>query len=196
MVYHQLHRYLVQLVQELYLAYGQQHQQYRNHVQQMDSSGVNVKESDMLLQTLKVLDEIGTTVFTADKAGIKDASNRVLHFPEYIYDRLFATPLAAYIWTCVRGVWKVSYVNAKYSVVGGSGAAVDVLVCSGVTAPGSGVTQLTGTIALTATAPASVNGTLIASPTLIQPGDSVARVISGTPGSLEGAITIELTRVE
>lgn len=145
--------------------------------------------------TLRVVDKTtGATILNVDETGIKDAASSVFSGTQIIRDRLFATPLAAYMWTCLEGTWRVIAVNAKYSVVGGAGATVDVLVSPGVTAP-AGTTQLTAPIALTATAPASVNGTLITTPTLILPGDSLSRVIGGTPGSLEGILTVQIRRI-
>jgi len=85
-------------------------------------------------------------------------------------------------------------VNAKVSVTGGTSCTVDLLVSPGVVAP-AGTTQLTAAIDIEETAPFSRNGVLIASPTRIFPGDSISRVIAGTPGSLEGLLTVQLKRV-
>jgi hypothetical protein len=145
-----------------------------------------------VLSNLTIVDKSGNTVFQVDHNGVRDGSSRVA--TKTIETRLFATPLAAYMWTCIEGVWQVQAVNAKVSVTGGSGCTVDVLVSSGVVAP-AGTTQLTGAMDIEATAPFSVNGVLIASPTLILPGDSVSRVIAGTVGSLEGLLTVQLKRI-
>lgn len=149
----------------------------------------------MLLQSLKVLNNAGGTVLDISDT-VKDGLGRVVQAPKFIVDRIAPTPLAAYMWTCLEGVWQVAAVNAKCSVTGGASCTCDVLVCAGVAAPGSGTTQLTATLDIEATAPFSVNGVLIASPTLIQPGDSVARVIAGTVGSVEGLLTVQLKRVQ
>ena len=148
-----------------------------------------------IFSNLKVVNTAGATVFEVDDSGVKDGSAREFQSSEFLFDRLFATPLAAYMWTCLEGVWQVAAVNAKVSVTGGASCTVDVLVSPGVVAP-AGTTQLTAAMDIEATAPFSVNGTLIASPTLIFPGDSVSRVIAGTPGSLEGLLTVQLKRVQ
>jgi hypothetical protein len=145
---------------------------------------------------IKVVDKnTGATLLTVDEGGFKDGTNRVFQASEFLFDRLFATPLAAYMWRCLEGVWQVAAVGADISVTAGTGGTVDVLVCSAAVAPGSGTTQLTAVIDIEETAPAQRNGTLIASPTLIFPGMLVARVIAGTPASLEGVLTVQIKRV-
>lgn len=148
-----------------------------------------------VMRSLRVVNAVGSAILDVDDQGVKDGLGRITLTLETVTDRLFATPLAAYMWTAVEGTWAVAFVNAKYSVVGGASCTCDVLVCPGITAPGSGTTQLTAVLDLTATAPASRNGTIIATPTRINPGDSVARVIAGTPGSLEGCLTVTLRRI-
>ena len=136
----------------------------------------------------------GAMVWQADERGSRDGSNRYFFAPIYINDRLFATPLAAYMWTCDEGVWQVASVTAKVSVTGGASCTVDVLVSPGVVAP-AGTTQLTAVMDIEATAPFFVTGTLITTPTQIFPGDSLSRVIAGTVGSVEGLLTVKLKRV-
>ena len=147
-----------------------------------------------VLSNIKVVNTAGVTVFQIDDNGVMDGTGRGILFSEFIVDRLFATPLAAYMWTCLEGVWQVQAVNAKVSVTGGTSCTVDLLVSAGAVAP-AGTTQLTAPIDIEETAPFSRNGVLIASPTRIFPGDSISRVIAGTPGSLEGLITVQLKRV-
>jgi len=143
-----------------------------------------------------VLSTTGQVLFNVDDTGAKDGTGRVFQASKFISDRLFATPLASYIWTCLEGVWQVQAASAMVSVTGGASTTCSVLVCTAAEAPGSGVAQLTGAMDIEATAPFLVNGVLIASPTLILPGMSVARVIAGTPASLEGALTVQLKRVQ
>lgn len=145
--------------------------------------------------TLKVVNSLGATVWQADSDGVKDGSNRIHHPAEFLIDRIFATPLAAYLWTCQEGVWQISHVSAMCSVTGGASTTCDVLVCTSAQAPGSGATQLTGAMDIEATAPFLVQGVLIASPTLIYPGMSVARVFAGTVASVEGKLTVQIKRV-
>ncbi len=136
----------------------------------------------------------GVTVFQADATGVRDGLDRYYPAFQHLNDRLFATPLAAYMWTCDEGVWQVAGVSCKVSVTGGASCTVDVLVSPGVTAP-AGTTQLTAVIDIEETAPFLARGTLITTPTQIFPGDSVSRVIAGTVGSLEGRITVKIKRI-
>ena len=146
--------------------------------------------------SIQVVDKYtGATILTVDETGMKDSQSRVFQSSEFIFDRIFATPLAAYMWTCLEGVWRVQAVNANMSVTGGAGCTVTVLVCPNGTAPGSGTAQLTAPMDIEETAPFSVNGTLIAAPTAIFPGMSVARLIAGTVGSVEGLLTVQLKRI-
>jgi hypothetical protein len=146
--------------------------------------------------TLRVVNKnTGVTVFDVDENGVRDGTNRVFQASEFIFDRLFATPLAAYMWTCLEGVWQVAAVNANVSVTGGAGTTVQVLVCASGVAPGSGTAQLTTALDIEETAPFAVNGVLIASPTQIFPGMSVSRLIAGTVASVEGLLTVQLKRV-
>lgn len=148
-----------------------------------------------IYSNLRVVDRVGNTIFQVDENGVKDGSNSTMQAAEFIFDRIAPTPLAAYMWTCLQGVWQVIAVNAKCSVTGGAGCTIDVLVSPGVVAP-AGTTQLTAPIALTATAPFSINGVVIATPTTINPGDSISRVIAGTVGSVEGLLTVQLKRIQ
>lgn len=146
--------------------------------------------------SMKVVDKAtGATIFTVDETGIRDSSSRVFQPSEFIFDRIAPTPLAAYIWACLEGVWQIQAVRADMSVTGGASCTVTVLVCPPGTAPGSGTAQLTAPIDIEETAPFSVSGTLIASPTPIFPGMIVSRLIAGTVGSVEGSLTIQLKRI-
>lgn len=142
---------------------------------------------------LTVIDKAGNIVFQVDGDGVRDATDRLT--TKTLETRLFATPLAAYMWRCTEGVWQVEYAVADCSVTGGTSCTCDVLVCASAVAPGSGTTQLSAVMDIEATAPFAVSGALIASPTQIFPGMLVARVIAGTPGSLEGILTVQLKRI-
>lgn len=137
----------------------------------------------------------GATVFEVDETGVRDSSDGLLETRRVFTARLFATPLAAYMWRCIEGVWQVSGAVADCSVTGSTSCTVDVLVCATAVAPGSGTTQLAAAMDIEATAPFAVNGVLIASPTEIFPGMLLARVIAGTPSTLEGILTVQLKRI-
>lgn len=138
----------------------------------------------------------GTPVVTLDETGMKDGSNRYFAGWQAISWPLLAGSLASYMWTCKEGVWQVADVEAVVSVTGGSGATIDVLVCAGVTAPGSGVTQLSAVLDVQETAPFRARGTLIAAPTKLYRGDSVAMNIGGTLTGLVGLLSVQVKRIQ
>jgi hypothetical protein len=150
-----------------------------------------------IVSNIKVVDKSGNTVINVDENGFRDGStiSRVYSPFEFLFDRIFATPLAAYMWRCFEGVWQVTNVGADCSVTGGASTTADVLVCAPAVAPGSGTSQLTAVIDIEETAPFQRTGTLIASPTLIHPGMLVARVYAGTVASVEGILTVQIRRI-
>jgi len=137
----------------------------------------------------------GATVLTLDDDGMKDSSNRIFNAFVNVQAQLLATPVANYIWRCRFGVWQVEYVNALVRVTGGTGCTCDVLVCQQVEAVASGVSQLTAVMDLEETAPFQATPALIASPTEIFPGDSVAFNYGGTATGLIGLLTVVIKRV-
>lgn len=93
------------------------------------------------------------------------------------------------------GNYQVAGVSSCFSTASSSGT-VQVEVATGTQAPGSGTNQLTGTLALSGTANTVSNGTVIASPTTIAPGNRVNIIIGGTMTSLaNGMVEIVLKRV-
>lgn len=93
--------------------------------------------------------------------------------------------------------WQVVGVQVVPNVIGGAGATVTVEVCTGLTAPGSGVAQLGAALVIgsTATAHKVLNGALIAAPTTMQKGDRLGIVMAGTLTGLIGMLTIAIKRV-
>lgn len=137
----------------------------------------------------------GGVVLTADKDGLKDASNRIFNAFVNISTPLLATPVANYIWRCRFGVWVVEYVSALVRVTGSTSCTCDVLVCQQVEAVASGVSQLSAVMDLEETAPFQAVPTLIATPTQIFPGDSVAFNYGGTATGLIGLLTVIVKRL-
>lgn len=138
----------------------------------------------------------GARVALIDEAGFKDVDGRMFDARERINYPLVAVPVANYIWLCDRGVWKVEYVAAQARVTGGGSATIDVLVCQGVEAVASGVSQLAAVMDVEETAPFKAVPALIAAPTPIYPGDSVAFNGGGTLTGLIGVLTVILKRIE
>ena len=139
---------------------------------------------------------VGATILTLDEDGMKDSSNRIFSAFQHVEAQLLATPVANYIWRCRFGVWVVEYVNALVRVTGSTGCTCDVLVCQQVEAVASGVTQLGAVMDLEETAPFQATPALIASPTEIYPGDSVAFNYGGTATGLIGLLTVLLKRIK
>jgi hypothetical protein len=137
----------------------------------------------------------GTRQLLVDASGMQDGSARLASHWQMISWQLLAGSLASYMWTCKEGIWQVQDVEAVVSVTGGASATVDVLVCAGVTAPGSGTTQLTAVLDVQETAPFRARGTLIAAPTQLFRGDSVAVNFGGTLTGLVGLLSVQMKRV-
>ncbi|MGL5936911.1 MAG: hypothetical protein ACRCZI_14950 [Cetobacterium sp.] len=147
-------------------------------------------------RSIEIVNSVGGRVALLDgDVGIQGPNGQLFQTEEGVTVPLLATSVDTYVWTARDGTWQIVGVISITSVVGGAGANVTVRVCPGVTAPASGVAQLTGTIDLTIAAPSKVNGTLIASPTVIQAGDSVAIDMSGTLTGLVGNLTIWLRKL-
>lgn len=144
---------------------------------------------------LTIVGPTGSPVLTADELGLRDASSRRFSAFVEVATPLLATPVANYIWRCKYGVWQVEYVDALVRVTGSTSCTCDVLVCQGVEAVASGVSQLGTVMDLEETAPFQAVPALIASPTQIFPGDSVAFNYGGTATGLIGLLTVILKRV-
>ena len=138
----------------------------------------------------------GTPVLTMDNTGFKDDGSRIFDARRYVSVQLAATPVANYIWRCRVGIWVVEYVDALVRVTGGSGCTCDVLVCQQVEAVASGVSQLSAVMDLEETAPFQAVPALIAAPTQIFPGDSVAFNYGGTATGLIGLLTVIVKRTQ
>lgn len=152
------------------------------------------------VEELTVYDKSGAVATPAviiNKDGVKHAGNNRFYSD---YDQagmiLLATSVDGYFpWSPHAGIWQVFSVIEGHTVVGGSGATVGVVVCPGGVAIASGTAQLGAAIDLTVTAPVRQYGTIIASPTLIFPGDLVGVDMSGTLTGLVGMIAVGFKRV-
>lgn len=145
--------------------------------------------------TIKGAGPDGPTILTADDTGLKDGSSRIFSAHVNVETPLLATPVANYVWRCRFGVWQVEHVNALIRVTGSTGCTCDVLVCQGVEAVASGVSQLGAVMDLEETAPFQAVPALIATPTSIFPGDSVAFNYGGTATGLIGLLTVIIKRI-
>lgn len=142
-----------------------------------------------------VVDKSGNTILQVDENGMQDAAGYAAY--HQVSSELLAASVDKFVFVNAHPThkWKVVAVRAKCSVVGGSGATVDVKKVPAATAVASGTTQLTAALDLTVTAPSDLPGTLIASPSIIYPGDSIGLDFSGTLTGLVGVITIVLGRL-
>jgi hypothetical protein len=145
--------------------------------------------------TLKNLAGVTQVDYDPILGGLKDGTGKMhLTWLDKSWP-LLAASVDSYIWTCIEGIWQLYAVGESHTVVGGSGATVQLVVCPGSVAIGSGTAQLTAALDLTVTAPAKSFGTLIASPTLMYKGDSLAVDLSGTLTGLVGQLTYLLKRI-
>lgn len=138
----------------------------------------------------------GTRSLLLDADGMQDVNANFAYLAQDLTWPLLAASVDSYIWTCVEGVWQITAARSIISVTGGASAAVMLEYCSGVTAVGSGVDQLTAALDLQETAPDRQNGVLIASPNEIFPGDSIGADFSGTLTGLVGCLTVQIKRVK
>ena len=138
----------------------------------------------------------GATILTLDKTGFKDSAGRIVDARVVLGVQILATPVANYIWRCRAGVWVVEYVDVLVRVTGSIGNTVDVLVCQQVEAVASGVSQLAAVMDVEETAPFQAVPALIATPTQIFPGDSVAYNYGGTATGLIGLLTVVVKRIQ
>lgn len=147
-------------------------------------------------RSIEIVDAVGNRVILLDgDVGVQGPDGSIFGGGVPITWPLLASSVDTYVWRCESGVYEVASVNAILSVTGGTSAAVDVKVCTGVVAPASGTTQLDAPLDLEQTAPAQVLGAVIAVPTKIYPGNSVALDFSGTLTGLVGMLTINLRKV-
>ena len=92
--------------------------------------------------------------------------------------------------------YRVREVNSSHSVASTSGTLQIEVLTPGDNAD-AGTDQLTGTIDLSATADTPQKGTMIATPTIITPGDMVGYVLGGTLTNLVNCnITVMLERIQ
>lgn len=95
----------------------------------------------------------------------------------------------------LSGTYKVAAASAVFGTASSSGT-LQVEVATGTQAIGAGTNQLTGTMSLAGTANTTVNGTLIATPTIITAGSRLNLIFAGTVTSLaNAAITVSLAKV-
>ena len=146
----------------------------------------------------------GTTIATIDSTGMKATSPvKVMQDSNVVHDKM-AIPVVLVAATVTslafgpfnEGRWQVSGVSV-YFQTGSTSGTLNVSVDTGTNAPGAGTAQLSSTISLAAASQQlSLNGTLIASPTVAGPGDRISIVIAGTMTSLaNGMGTIWLKRI-
>lgn len=108
---------------------------------------------------------------------------------------LSATSVTGYVYTVSEGRWQMASVTVATSAASGAGGTLQIRAVAGATAPTGGTAQLTAVVDLTTTAPVVKTPALIASPTIIGPGDSLSFVFAGTLTGLAGNVTINLKRL-
>lgn len=147
----------------------------------------------------------GTAIMTLDVNGlvmtagypVKVGANRVMD-KLYLDEILLAASVDKHAWICYEGRWQVEAVRAILATAGSDGGAVtlDVMVTTGTQAPASGTTQLAATMDMKTTANTLISPALIASPTVIVPGNRVSLDFTGTLTALAGLLTVVLKRID
>lgn len=147
---------------------------------------------------LDIVNKVGGALVTRlDELGIGNASGDLANFYPPMSGLLLAATVDGFIWHNLHtnAVFRVFRFSATTTVVGGSGATVQLVHCAQGVAIGSGTAQLTAALDLTTTAPARLVGTLIASPNDIFPGDCLGIDMSGTLTGLVGSWHLLLRRI-
>src|SRR5258708_4240357 len=107
----------------------------------------------------------------------------------------YAVSHTIYVNDSVSGTYQVVAATAVFGTASTSGT-LQVEVATGTQAVASGTNQLTGTMSLSGTANTTVNGTVIASPTVITAGSRINLIFAGTVTSLANAVvTVVLQRI-
>jgi hypothetical protein len=107
----------------------------------------------------------------------------------------YAVSHSIFVGDNVSGTYQIAAVTVSFGTTSSSGT-LQVEVATGTQVIGSGTNQLTGALSLSGTANTPVNGTLIASPTVIVAGARVNLIFAGTvTGLLNTIITVALQRV-
>ena len=91
--------------------------------------------------------------------------------------------------------YQIASTRCIYAVAALALGTLQVTVETGTAAPGTGTSQLTGTLNLSSTVNTALAGTLIGSPTTIAAGDRISLHLGGTLTNLLGSCTIGLKRV-
>jgi hypothetical protein len=107
----------------------------------------------------------------------------------------YAVSHSIFVGDNVSGTYQIAAVTVSFGTTSSSGT-LQVEVATGTQVIGSGTNQLTGALSLSGTANTPVNGTLIASPTVIVAGARVNLIFAGTvTGLLNAIVTVALQRV-
>lgn len=142
---------------------------------------------------------LGAVIDSKAPAGGAAAGQTII-LPVYETEQVFglgASSASQTIYVCdnVSGSFVIAAVVETHGTASASGT-MQVEVATGTQATGSGTNQLTGTITLAGTANTPVNGTLIATPTVITAGSRINIIIAGTMTSYaNAAVVITLQRV-
>lgn len=107
----------------------------------------------------------------------------------------YAVSHPIFVNTTAGETYKVVAASVNFGTASTSGT-LQVEVATGTQAVGSGTNQLTGTMSLSGTANTTVNGTVIASPTIISAGARLNLIFAGTVTNLLNAVvTVVIQRL-
>ena len=150
---------------------------------------------------------VGVVDITLDRNGVVvNTPARIKQGSSIIYEKEVLSMLldltvassifSQVLWIVPEGRWQLAGVRT-YVQTGSTSGTFNVEVATGSTGLGSGTAQLTGTVSLAAAVQQVTQiGTLIASPTVMGPGDRLNALIAGTLTSLAGGMAqVELVRI-
>lgn len=101
----------------------------------------------------------------------------------------YAVSHSVYLQDSLSGTFQIVSASVSFGTASASGT-LQVEVATGTQAIGSGTNQLTGTLSLAGTANTPVNGTIVATPTIITAGSRINLIFAGTVTSLANAIVV------
>lgn len=142
---------------------------------------------------------LGAVIDSKAPAGGAAAGKSVI-LPVYETEQVFGITASSssqtiFVVDNVSGSYVVAAAAASFGTASSSGTLQVEVAGTGV-AQGSGTNQLTGTVSLSGTANTPVNGTLIASPTVITAGSRINIILAGTlTGLANGCVNVVLQRV-
>jgi len=160
----------------------------------------------VMATSVKVVKQDGTvagdTVAVLDKDGlVVDADFPLMKGANHIHDKITVEHSITLSGNHVfympdSGGWRLNSVREAHTASGGASCAVQMYACTSGQIVTSGVAQLSGTISLSGVPGVVYSGNVIATPTIVSPGEFYGIEVTATLTPLVGAkLTAEFKRV-